>query len=117
MGGKIMRKSTVTQKILAITLIFGSLFMVAMDFPGDGTDLNAYRCSGRLASVGDSLQEVIETCGEPIDEIKIDPHPHRILVYRFEKSQSRFVYYFSFLRNRLTRIVKVDCTKDVPHCE
>jgi len=112
-----MRRGELKTKLLSITLIMVSLFLVAMEFPGGGTDLNSYRCSGRLASLGDSMQEVIETCGEPIDETRIDPHPHRILVYQFDQSQSRFVYYFTFLRNRLTRIVKVACSQDIPYCK
>lgn len=102
------------QKLLTAMLILGSVFMVGMEYPPRGTDYNSYRCSGSLVSKGDHMQDVIDTCGEPFREDKIDNQPHRILIYRFDQSR---VYYFAFLRDRLTRIYGVSCQQDDPNCD
>lgn len=103
------------KKLLAGVLILGSFMLVAMDYPERGTDYNSYRCSGGLVSKGDPLDDVIDQCGEPIREDKIDMQPQRIFIYRFD--QTRFVYYFAFLRDRLERIYAVSCQQDDPNCE
>lgn len=101
-------------KIMAGLLILCAGFLLAMEYPPRGTDYNSYRCNGKLVSKGDHLRDVIETCGDPIREGKIDAQPHRILIYRFDQSR---VYYFAFLRDRLTRIYAVSCQQDDPNCD
>ena len=96
-------------------LIVGSFFLVAMDYPDRGTDYSSYRCLGGLVSKGDTINHVVDQCGEPLKETSIDGQPHRIFVYRF--NQTRFVYYFAFLRDRLERIFAVSCQDDDPNCE
>ncbi len=105
---------TARPKLGTVILLFGYLFLVAMGWPDGGTDYDSYRCSGELVEMGDSVQNVIERCGAPIDDTQIDPHPNRILVYRFD--DTRFLYLFSFLRDRLSRIYAVDCTEDIAYC-
>lgn len=105
---------TIKQKVLTGTLLFGYLFLVAMGWPDGGTDYDSYRCSGEVVSIGDSMQDVVAFCGDPIDETRIDPHPNRIQVYRFD--DSRFIYLFSFLRDRLSRIYVVECSVESNYC-
>ena len=102
------------KKLLFGVLILGSFLLVGMEYPPRGTDYNSYRCSGGLISKGDRIGDVIETCGDPVREGKIDSQPHRILIYRFDQSR---VYYFAFLNDRLTRIYAVSCQQDDPNCE
>ena len=94
-------------------LLISLLFLTGMEYPESGTDYNSYRCSGGLVSKGDTLNDVIGKCGEPMREDKIDAQPHRIFIYQFDSSH---VYYFAFLSNKLTRIKAVSCQKD-PNCE
>ena len=103
------------QKLLIGMLILGSMFLVAMDYPERGTDYSSYRCLKGLVSKGDTVDDVVDQCGEPWKETSIDGQPHRIFVYRF--NQVRFVYYFAFLRDRLERILAVSCQDDDPNCQ
>ena len=102
------------QRLLVGTLLLSMVFLVGMDYPPRGTDYNSYRCIGGLVEKGDHIRDVIEQCGQPVREDKIDAQPHRILIYRFDHSK---VYYFAFLRDRLTRIKAVSCQEDDPNCE
>jgi len=49
-----------------------------------------------------------------IREDQQDIQPGRILIYRFDQSR---VYYFEFLKDRLSRIYAVSCLQDNPDCE
>jgi hypothetical protein len=102
------------QKLLVSIVLLSLVFLLGMEYPPRGTDYSSYRCSGGLVSKGDRIGDVVETCGEPVREDKIDNQPHRILIYRFDQSR---VYYFAFLRDRLTRIYAVSCQQDDPNCE
>lgn len=95
-------------------IIISAMLALAMEYPPRGTDYSSYRCYGKLVSKGDHLRDVIEKCGDPIREDKIDAQPHRIFIYRFDQSR---VYYFAFLRDRLTRIYAVSCQQDDPNCK
>ena len=102
------------KKLLISFLLLSFFFLAGMEYPPRGTDYNSYRCSGSLVSKGDHMRDVIDTCGEPIREDKIDNQPYRIFIYRFDQSR---VYYFAFLGDRLTRIYAVSCQQDDPNCE
>ena len=101
-------------KGLIIALLLSSVILAGMDYPPRGTDYNSHRCGSQVVSKGDNIRDVIEKCGEPIREDKLDVKPHRILIYRFDQSR---VYYFAFLSNRLTRIYAVSCQQDDPNCD
>ena len=102
------------RKVLIGILFLSTFLLVGMEYPPRGTDYSSYRCNGELVSKGDDISDVLEKCGEPIREDKIDMQPHRILIYRFDQSR---VYYFAFLNDRLTRIYGVNCQQDDPNCE
>lgn len=102
------------RKIFITALFLSVFFLLGMEYPPRGTDYNSYRCNGELVSKGDHIRDVVEKCGDPIREDKLDVKPHRILIYRFDQSR---VYYFAFLSDRLTRIYAVNCQQDDPNCE
>ena len=102
------------RKLSVGILMLGFFFIAGMEYPPRGSDYNSYRCSGKLVSKGDHIRDVIDTCGEPMREDKINNQPHRILIYRFDQAR---VYYFAFLNDRLTRIYAVSCQQDDINCE
>jgi hypothetical protein len=102
-----------SRKLLLGLLLFSFIFLTGMDYPESGSDYNSYRCIGGLVTKGNPISDVIEKCGEPMREDKIDAQPHRILIYQFDHSH---VYYFAFLRDKLKRIKAVSCQKD-PNCQ
>lgn len=110
-----IKDKTMTHKLLIGVLILGSVFLVAMDYPPRGTDYSSYRCPGGLVSKEDPVRDVIDKCGDPLEEGRISNKPHRVFIYRFD--QTRFVYYFGFLNDRLVRIYAVNCQQDDPNCE
>ena len=103
-----------TQKLLISIMLLSMVFILGMEYPPRGTDYNSYRCGGKLVSIGDHVRDVVEICGEPIREDKLDVKPHRIFIYQFDQS---YVYYFAFLSDRLTRIYAVSCQQGDPNCE
>ena len=103
------------QKKVVFILLLSSFFLAGMDYPPNGTDYDAYRCSGGLVSIDDPMPDILAKCGEPLREEQPDiQQPGSVLVYRFDQSQ---VYYFEFLDNRLSRIYAVDCLQNDPDCK
>lgn len=102
-------------KVMAGLLVLGAGFMLAMNYPSRGTDYSNHRCHGGFVSKGDLVRDIYDKCGDPLRETRISREPHRVLVYRF--GQTRFIYYFAFLHERLQRIYAVNCLQDDPHCE
>ena len=103
------------RKLLIGALILSSVSVLAMEFPSRGTDYPSFRCNGEIVSKGESINEVIGKCGDPLDETQFDMSPHRVFVYRF--GQNQFVYYFAFMNDRLERIFAVSCQDDDPYCD
>ena len=78
-------------------------------------DLSNLRCPGGIVSIGDFSRTVRKKCGEPISETCADSEPFKVWVYRF--GQSKYIYYFNFVNDRLQRIQSVKCWSDNPDCK
>jgi hypothetical protein len=98
------------------SMILSAIFLMAMDYPPEGSDLSNLRCSGSIVSKGDSPEDVQEKCGDPVARgDRIGGMPYEIWVYRFP--QTDYVIYFGFVNNRVQRIYQVSCLQDDPYCE
>lgn len=103
----------------AITIFFLCMIGPAaaenlLDFPPSGTDVNSFRCGGSIISTGDSAREVIEKCGNPIDQGSMQGRRYDIWIYHYQGDN--FVYYLGFLNRKLQRIYSVSCIKNDPYC-
>ena len=85
-----------------------------LDFPPSGTDVNSFRCAGRIISTGDSARDVSEKCGEPLDRGSMQGRRYDIWIYHYPGDH--FVYYLGFLNRKLQRIYSVSCIKNDPYC-
>ena len=86
-----------------------------IEMPPSGTDINNYRCSGKIIGIGYHVREVVEKCGEPVGRGVMDNRKYDIWVYHV--SGEKFVYYLAFLQRRLQRIYLVSCHKNDPYCQ
>jgi len=85
-----------------------------IELPDTGTDVSNFRCDGNIISTGDPSRQVIEKCGEPIDQGSMPNRKYDIWVYHFKGTD--FVYYLGFLNRNLQRIYSVSCIKNDPYC-
>jgi hypothetical protein len=77
-------------------------------------DVSSFRCDGGVITNGDLIRDVKRKCGEPLRETCPDCDPYRVLVYQFK--QSPYIYYLSFMFERLQRIQSVRCDGENPDC-
>lgn len=86
-----------------------------LDLPPSGTDINNFRCKGKIVGVGADTREVNEICGDPLSQGRmINRNYDTIWVYLSDSGQA--VHYLAFRNRRLERIYRVDCKKNDPHC-
>ena len=107
-------RNTLIHKLFIGTLILSTLFLVAADYPGRGTEDSKHTCPGGVIVKGDLMRDVYTKCGEPLEETRIASEPYDVLLYRFSQ---RYVYYFAFMHERLQRIYAVNCLEKDPYCE
>ncbi len=107
-------------KIAIIGIILWCLPILAaaenlIELPPAGTDINNFRCEGKIISTGDHVRDVAQKCGEPVDRGMIDNRKYDIWVYHV--TGEKFVYYLGFSQRRLQRIYLVSCHKNDPYCD
>ena len=80
---------------------------------------SSLRCSGGIVAVGDLERYVAGKCGEPLRITRPSRYGYRedgfrVWVYLFD---NQYVYYLSFINERLQRIQSERCWQDNPDCQ
>jgi hypothetical protein len=80
-----------------------------------GSDRSSYRCYNGLVSRGDLMREVLDKCGEPMEETRIQLEPY--LVWIYPTASGEYIVYMGFTHERLNRIYVTRCWDENPHCD
>jgi len=104
--------------VLAVTFFCSPPLVVAEnDLAQDmqqGIDISSLRCGDNIITIGESSQNVISKCGEPVRKTSTVQDPFEIWIYRFNSSNA--IYYLSFSGESLERIIDAECWADNPDC-
>ena len=111
-------KKKTTSAMLAVMLCFP--FITGSDYIwrdriSRGADRSTYRCDEGVVSQGDLMRDVLDKCGEPMAETRIQLEPY--IVWTYSDSGGEYIVYLGFTHERLNRIYVTRCWDENPHCQ
>jgi len=117
--GRTRRHKKIKMLLALLTTILLFPFLTGSDYIKKedirrGADVSTYRCPNGLVSQGDRTRDVLDKCGEPMRQTRMQLDPKIIWIYRFGSQQ---LIYMTFANDRIQRIHSTRCWEGDPHCD